>query len=71
MFNDEGQRMDFYLEILELSHDTPKKIATWDAVGGLNYTRPMSEVFTEIGRSLQNKTVIVAARLGMPYLKLR
>lgn len=71
VFNDEGQRTEFYMEVLELSQEGFKKIATWDPVLGINYTRTAGEVYTEVARSLQNKTVIVASRLGMPYLRLK
>lgn len=68
VFDDSGRRADFYVEMLELNAEGFKKIATWDRTGGLNYTRSQSEVYTQIQQSLQNKTVIVAARLGKPWL---
>lgn len=68
VFDDGGRRADFYVEMLELNADGFKKIATWDRIGGLNYTRSQSEVYTQIQQSLQNKTVIVAARIGKPWL---
>lgn len=71
IFNDDGLRTEFYLEILELSQEGFKKIATWDPTIGVNYTRSPGEVYTEISRSLQNKTIVVAARLGMPYLRFK
>lgn len=71
IFDDFGHRTEFHLEVLELDKDEFKKIAIWDAKDGLNYTRSQSEVYTQITHSLQNKTIIVAARLGMPYLKLK
>lgn len=71
IFNDDGIRKEFYLEILELSQEGFKKIATWDQTIGVNYTRSQGDVYTEISRSLKNKTVIVAARVGMPYLRFK
>lgn len=72
IFNEDGRRADFYLEILQLNQDGLRKIATYDPIiDRLNYTRSPIEVFTEITKSLQNKTVIVAARLGMPFLRMR
>lgn len=71
IFDDDGRRTDFYMEVLELNQDGFKKIATWDPIAGINYTRSQSEVYSQITQSLQNKTVIVAARLGMPYLRLK
>lgn len=71
IFNDDGRRTDFYMEVLEQSQEGFRKIATWDPASGINYTRSQSEVYSQITQSLQNKTVIVAARLGMPFLKLK
>lgn len=71
VFNDQGRRTDFYMEVLELGKEGLHKIATWDPVAGINYTRSQSEVNSQISQSLQNKTIIVAARLGMPYLRLK
>lgn len=48
-----------------------KKIATWDPVYRVNMTRALSDVYTQISQSLQNKTLIVSSRLGMPYLKYK
>lgn len=72
IFNEAGRRADFYLEILELHQEGLRKIATYDPITDqLTYARSPTEVFSEISKSLQNKTVIVAARLGMPFLRLR
>lgn len=57
------------MEILELSQtDGFKKIATWDTEHGINATRSQSDIFSQISASLQNRTIIVASRIGMPYL---
>lgn len=72
MFDDEGRRSDFYLEVLELSlTDELKKIATWTQSSGIVGTRSQSDTETQITKSLQNKTIVVTARLGMPYLQVR
>lgn len=71
-FDEQGERNDFTLEILELTQSKAfKKIATWDAIHGINITRALSDVFTQISESLQNKTLIVASRLGMPFLRYK
>ena len=71
-FNDVGQRDVFYLEVLELSEsDGFKKIATWDPTQGINMTRSLSDVYTQISHSLTSKTLVVVSRLGMPYLQMK
>lgn len=73
IFNEDGRRADFYIEILQLHQDDGlRKIATYDPITDrLNYTRSPVEIFSEISKSLQNKTIIVAVRLGMPFLRMR
>lgn len=72
MFDDEGRRNDFYMEVLELSlNDEFKKIATWSLSTGIFSTRTQLDKDTQITKSLQNKTIVVSARLGMPYLQVR
>lgn len=71
VFDNQGRRDNFYMEILELNKDGFTKIATWDAIAGINYTRSQTEVDSQVIQSLQNKTIIVAARLGKPYLELK
>lgn len=62
--------MDFYMEILELNQEGFKKIAILDPpTMKINYTRTEAEVYSQVTQSLQNKTVIVVARLGMPFLR--
>jgi glutamate receptor, ionotropic, invertebrate len=71
VLNEEGQRTQFYLEVIELLKDGFKKIATWssnDGAGSLNYTRSTSEVELQIVESLQNKTFVIAVKLGAPFL---
>lgn len=70
VFDDNGRRKDFYMEILELNQEGFKKIATLDPKNlHINYTRTEAEVYSQVTQSLQNKTVIVAARTGMPFLR--
>lgn len=72
VFDDNGSRKDFYMEILELNQEGFKKIATLDPKDlHINYTRTADEVSLQRIHSLQNKTVIVAARIGMPFLGLK
>lgn len=72
VFDNQGRRDNFYMEVLELDNlkkDRFTKIATWDAIGGINYTRTQTEVDSQVIQSLQNKTIVVAARIGKPYLE--
>lgn len=71
-FDEDGLRNDFYLEIVELSKDDGfKKIATWDPKNKVNITRALSDVYSQISQSIQNKTFTVVSRIGMPYLRIR
>ncbi|XP_059618967.1 glutamate receptor ionotropic, kainate 2-like [Phlebotomus argentipes] len=70
-FDDLGRRTYFELEIIESSKDGFKRIAKWDPTHGINYTRTQSEVDSQIFESLQNKTFIVASRIGAPFLSVR
>lgn len=71
LFSEEGKRTHFHLEITELSKEGFKKIGTWDPVHGVNYTRSLGEAYDQIVESLQNKTFIVASRIGAPFLMWR
>ncbi|XP_039444808.1 glutamate receptor ionotropic, kainate 2 [Culex pipiens pallens] len=69
IFDDNGRRTHFQLDIIELHQQEGfKKIAIWDPRGGINYTRSIDEVHLQIVESLQNKTFIVASRIGAPFL---
>lgn len=68
-FNENFERNYFTLDIVELSVvDGLKKIATWDPTYGINMTRALSEVYSQISLALSNRTMIVVSRIGMPYL---
>lgn len=57
------------MEILEYSlSEGFKKIATWDAENGMSSTRSENDIYSQISASLANRTIIVASRIGMPYL---
>lgn len=70
-FDSRGNRDNFYMEILELNKNALTKIATFNGIESINYTRSQIEVDSQVIQSLQNKTVIVAARIGKPYLELK
>lgn len=71
VFDDNGLRTQFYMEVLELSADGFKKIAVWDHENGVVPTRDINEVYLQISQSLHNKTLIVSSREGMPFLGKR
>lgn len=60
------------MDIVEFSGgEGLKKIATWDPTYGINMTRTLSEVYTQISQSLHNRTMLVTSRIGMPYLRYK
>uniref|UniRef100_A0A336KHH4 CSON010578 protein n=1 Tax=Culicoides sonorensis TaxID=179676 RepID=A0A336KHH4_CULSO len=81
LFDERGHRRDFRLEIIELSqkkdngHNSVengfKRIGTWDAQNKITYTRTEGELMEQLEVSLQNKTFIVASRIGAPFLTFR
>lgn len=71
VFNDEGKRSHFQLEITELSKDGFKKIGTWDPEHHVNYTRTLGEAYDQVIEALQNKTFIVVSRIAAPFLDYR
>ncbi|KAG4075834.1 hypothetical protein HA402_003660 [Bradysia odoriphaga] len=69
VFDGDGKRKDFYMEILELSSEGFIKIATMDPKHvHINYTRTDAELFSQVAQSLHNKTLTVVAIIGKPYL---
>lgn len=65
MFDAHGRRSFFYMEMLQLNKDV---IATWNPEDGIKLMRTTDELKSQIQQSLQNKTVMVSARLGKPWL---
>lgn len=69
VFDDNGRRKDFYMEILHLSQEGFKKIASLDPKNlHLHYTRSEAEISSQVTQTLQTKIVVVAARIGKPFL---
>lgn len=71
IFNEEGKRTYFQLEITELSKEGFKKIGTWDPEHQVIYTRSMGEAYDQVMEALQNKTIVVVSRIGAPFLSYR
>ncbi|XP_031331870.1 glutamate receptor ionotropic, kainate 2-like [Photinus pyralis] len=70
-FDHQGFRSDFTLDIVELSREGLKKIGTWNASAGVNFTRTYGEAYTQIVEILQNKTFVVTTILVSNYRKRR
>lgn len=48
-----------------------RKIATWDPENKITMIQTSEEVMAKISQSLQNKTLIVTTRTGMPYMRIK
>ena len=63
-----GERVDFYVEVMELSNSGFNSIAKWTAESGFNYSRSADQVSDLLAEKWQNKTFRVVSRIGAPYL---
>lgn len=63
-----GERVDFYVEVMELSNNGFNSIAKWTAESGFNYSRSADQVSDLLAEKWQNKTFRVVSRIGAPYL---
>lgn len=71
-FDENGQRDEFYVEVLEFSQRNGfQKIATWDQTSGVNLTRTFSDLEVQLIESSQNKTFKILMRLAPPFLFLK
>ncbi|CAH0555476.1 unnamed protein product [Brassicogethes aeneus] len=68
-FDDFGRRTDFRIHCVEVLVN--KTIATWTPSARLNMSKSAEEDAQTIIENLQKTTVIVASRLGKPYLNER
>jgi ABC-type amino acid transport substrate-binding protein len=66
-FDQQGLRVGFQLDVVELKKEGLTKVGVWTEAGGLNFTRNFTETYTEIVESLQNKTLIVTTIRSPPY----
>jgi len=69
-FDHQGFRSDFMLDIVELTRDGLKKIGTWNASEGVNFTRTYGEEYTQIVEIIQNKTFVVTTILVRAFTLL-
>lgn len=65
---DNGHRIFFRLEIIELAKEGFKKIGTWDPEHGINYTRTVSQMYSDIVQSITTKEFIVTSRIVSIFL---
>ncbi|CAH0555475.1 unnamed protein product [Brassicogethes aeneus] len=68
-FDDFGRRIDFQINCVDISQN--KTISIWSPSKGLNLSRNSEENTQMIIENLQKSVVIVASRLGRPYLAER
>lgn len=67
-FNEVLERNYFVLEVIEYSSaDGVKKIAIWNPDDKVKNLRTAEEVYAQISQNLQNKTLIVTSRIGLPH----
>lgn len=63
VFDQNGQRTDFKLDLIEKSRDNMAKTGTWTPEMGVNYTRTVTEGDSIVFEQLQNKTLRVTTAL--------
>uniref|UniRef100_A0A2H1W6P8 SFRICE_012305 n=1 Tax=Spodoptera frugiperda TaxID=7108 RepID=A0A2H1W6P8_SPOFR len=63
-----GERLNFNVEIMELSNSGFNSIAKWNPETGFNYVRTADETSDRLAEKWQNKTFKVVSRIGAPYL---
>ncbi len=74
LFDKEGNRADFYMDIVKINNTDSKKIAELNPYGHemkVTLMRSSEEVTLQVAQSLQNKTVIVASILSEPFLMVK
>jgi len=71
MFDTEGFRSNFNLEIIELRKEGLVQVGNWESGSGANFTRNFTEQYDQIVESLHNKTLIVSTILSAPFMMLK
>lgn len=67
-FNEMFERNYFVLDVIEYSSvDGVKKIAIWNPDDKVKNLRTAEETYAQISQTLQNKTLIVTSRIGLPH----
>lgn len=66
--NTTGERINFNVEIMELSNSGFNSIATWTPESGFVYARTANQVSDILAEKWQNKTFRVVSRIGAPFL---
>lgn len=63
-----GQRLDFNLDLLHLTQNGLKKYGTWDRTNGLNITESFKRRVEDVVKSLSNSTLRIAVVEAKPYV---
>ncbi|KAL8564050.1 hypothetical protein ACOMHN_016339 [Nucella lapillus] len=63
-----GKRLDFTLDLLQLTQNGLKKFGTWDRRSRLNITESRKQAMDDAEKALENTTLIVAAVVEPPYV---
>ncbi|CAH1800045.1 unnamed protein product [Owenia fusiformis] len=67
VYDNNGQRSNFQLDVTELGTGGLEKIGRWDPKKGVNITKDYNKVKQQVKHSLKNKTLIVTTVLEPPY----
>ncbi|KDR09166.1 glutamate receptor ionotropic, kainate 2-like isoform X2 [Zootermopsis nevadensis] len=67
-FDDSGRRTRFKLYVVQYFTGEFRKVGWWETGHGVNRTQSETEKEAEIQKSLQSKKLIVASRIGEPFL---
>lgn len=68
MFDSNGERSDFSVNVLKLKETGLTKIGTWTTKYGVNMTESPIENKKEIEKKLSNSTLRVVTKLELPYV---
>lgn len=70
-FNEQGRRIDFTLQIVEINEGKLDVTGIWSPIypDAINFTRSSSEQMQQIYENLQKTLIIVSSRIGPPYLR--
>lgn len=70
-FDKKGNRKQFQLEILELSRYNFSRIGYWNTTDRVMYDREIESPEQIMIEAIQNKTFLIAVKIGEPYLMLQ
>ena len=71
LFDDNGHRTDFKLDLIEKKRDNMIKTGTWYPESGVNYTVTVEEGEAMVVKQLQNMTLrVVTVQVRIVYLEI-